>query len=348
MMETLLVLAVALQDPDLAVQGRVRRRGGEYELTLAGRGKSLEEGATVGLRFHPVSRRLAWDDRSIGVFTPVEAAAGRVAEAKKGAFTHVERFAAPGSVEVRILIEREGKPALEPIARTFRLAPGSEVAEAVDAGLAELERAGDGLLALLEEGEGILDAPCGAGRRGRDYRARVERRVAGWRESMSKSALPAAAEAFTRLIGDVETSVHSPCVRPLSSLSGRPFHLEETSAYLEGIREAMEREAKLVVAGELESIRAEAVGLARAGDGRAWDRAEGSIRKSLDALRSFLGKREWASGRFAELLDQTVDVVQMAASAVGCPGSSGLELEERQEALGGAIRALEQEMTGPR
>jgi hypothetical protein len=341
-------LAVALQDPDLAVQGRVRKRGGEYELTLVGRGKSLEDGATVGLRFHPVARRLSWEDRSIEVFTPSEAAAGRAVEVKKGAFAHVERFAAPGTVEVRILIERDGKPALDPIVRTFRLAPAAEVAEAIESDLAALDRAGEALLVLLEEGEGILDAPCGAGRRGREYRAKVERRVAGWREAMSKSALPAAAEAFTRLIGDVETSVHSPCVRPLSSLSGRPFHLEEVSSYLEGIREAMGREARVAVAGEIEAIRAEVVGLARAGDSRAWDRAEGGIRKSLEALRGFLAGREWASEKFVELLDQTSELVQMAASAVSCPGSVGLELEERQEAVGCAIRAFEQEIAGPR
>ncbi len=348
MMETLMALAVVLQDPDLSVQGRVRKRGGEYELTLVGRGKSLEDGATVGLRFHPVSRRLAWEDRSIGAFTPAEAAAGRSAAVRKGAFTHVERFDAPGTVEVRILIEREGKPPLDPIVRTFRLAPGSEVAGAVEADLAELERSGEGLLALLEEGEGILDAPCGAGRRGREYRIKLERRVASWREAMSRSALPAAAEAFARLVGDVETAAYSPCVRPLSSLSGRPFHLEETAGYLEGIREAMAREARIVIAGEIEAVRAEVVALARVGDSRAWDRAEGPIRKSLDALRGLLSKREWASEKSVELLDRTDELVRMAASAVVCPGSAAMELEERQESLACAIQEFEEEIAVPR
>jgi len=344
MMETLLALALVVQDPDLAVQGRVRKRGGEYELTLVGRGKSLEEDMTVGLRFHPVARRLDWESRSIGTFTPEEAAAGRCAPVKRGAFTHVERFAAPGVVEVRILLEKEGKGPIAPIVRTFRLAPGSEVAEALESDLKELARAGEGLLTLIEEGEGILDAPCGAGRRGREYRLKLERRVAGWREAMSRISLPAAAEAFARLAGDVESAAHSPCVRPLSSLSGRPFFVEETPAYLEGIREAMERETMIIVAGELEAIRAEAVALARVGDSRGWNRAEASLRKSLDALRGPVAR----NGKLASILARTDEIVQLAASAIVCPGSVGMQLEDQQESLEASIREFQEEMTIPR
>lgn len=346
MMETLLALAVAMQDPDLAVQGRVRRRGGEYELTLAGRGKSLEEDMTVGLRFHPVTRRLSWEDRRIETFTPEEAAAGRSVAVKKGGFAHVERFAAPGEVEVRILLEKEGREPAAPIVRTFRLAPGHDVVEAVERDLREIGRAGEGLLALLEEGEGILDAPCGAGRRGREYRAKLARRIAGWRETLSRNALAASAAAFVRLVDDVEGTAHSPCVRPLSSLSGRPFHLEETAAYLEGIREAMEREAAIAVAGEIEAVRAEAVAVARAGDARAWDRAEASFRKTIDALRAFLAPREGAKGE--SLLSRTEDLLQVAAAAVACPGSVGMQLEEQQESLACAIREFEEEKRIPR
>jgi hypothetical protein len=332
MMETLVALAFVMQDPDLVVQGRVRKRGGEYELTLIGRGASLPEGATVGLRFHPVERRLAWGDRSIETRVPDEAAAGRSLEIRKGGFTHVERFAAPGEVEVRILLREDAAP----VVRKFRLASSPETAGAIERDLAEIERAGEGLLALLEEGEGILDAPCGAGRRGREYRAKVERRAAAWREAMSRSSLSASAEAFSRLVGDVEVAAHAPCSRPLSALSGEPFDLEETSAYLEGIREAMAREARLVIAGEFEAIRAEAGTLARLGDAGRWDRAAAEFRRGLEAFGG-IGRFE---AEIAELSGRAEEYLQHCASAVVCPGSVGAELDESEERLDAAIRKI--------
>jgi hypothetical protein len=344
MMSTLMALAVVLQDPELAVQGRVRRRGGEYELTLAGRGKALEDGATVGIRFHPVSRRLDWEERRIETYTAEEAGAGRSVAVKKGGFAHVERFAAPGAVEVRILLEKS--PAT-PVVRTFRLAAGHEAAETLERDLREIERAGEGLLTLIEEGEDILDAPCGAGKRGREYRAKVERRVAGWREAMARSGLPAAAGAFERLAGDIEGSAHARCVRPLSSLSGRPFHLEQVPEYLEGIREAMEREAAIAAAGELEAVRAEAGAVARSGDAAAWARAEPGFRKSLDALRRFSETRGGLRERLGPALERVTEFLPSAAAAANCAGSVGMEFDEQLESLSCALRRLIEELSVP-
>ncbi len=343
-METLLALALAVQDPDLAVQGRVRRRGGEYELALAGRGKSLEEGMTVSLRFHPAGRRLAWEDRSIEDALPEEASAGRSVPVKRGGFVHVERFGAPGTVEVRILLEKEGAAPLPPIVRTFRLATGREAAEALERDFRELRRAGEGLLALVEEGEGILDAPCGAGRRGREYRLKLERRFGAWREAMAASSLRASADAFARLIGDVESAAHSPCVRPISALSGRPFHLETTPEYVEGILEAAEREAAIVLAGEIEEIRAEAAALVSRGDARAWARAEAEMRRNLEGLREGAASRRPYQERLESLVGGAEELVGLSASAVVCPGSVAMQVEERQDSLATAIREFQEEM----
>ena len=71
MMQALLVLALMGQDVDVAVTGHGRRHGGEYELTVAGKGKGLRDQEIVSLKFRRLANRMNWEE-GILVSAPAE------------------------------------------------------------------------------------------------------------------------------------------------------------------------------------------------------------------------------------------------------------------------------------
>ena len=64
MINALLVLALVAQD-DVAVTGKGRREGGEYELTVSGKGKGLQGQQSVTLKFRRLANRVNWEDGAI-------------------------------------------------------------------------------------------------------------------------------------------------------------------------------------------------------------------------------------------------------------------------------------------
>src|SRR6185295_4347829 len=117
MMNALLVLALLTQDADLTVTGKAKREDKEYELTVSGRGKALQDRDQVRLRFTRFVNRLTWADGSLAV-EALDDDSERVAPVEKLAFTHVERFQTAGDVEARIGWGPEGFP----VRRIFRAA----------------------------------------------------------------------------------------------------------------------------------------------------------------------------------------------------------------------------------
>lgn len=324
------LLALLAQDPELGLDARSRRAGTEWELTLAGTLRGAADGASVGLRFHRVTRRANWEDRSIET-APSDDGPGRAATLERGRFAHVERFDAPGEVEVRVLLDA-GE-----VRRSVRVGTPGDVAGSVHAASKRIDDALRDLAALAEL--------AGRGAEKRELRRSLDRAAESARKASDSPGLPAAAGALRSLAADVEAAVAAmledrPLCRWISNLSGQSFCLEDAPAFIEGIEELASRERGLALLGELEAARRAAVDAVFASDRKRWNRGLHAARQAIEALRRA------ADERLAGVVDGTEALLGLGESAMACEGGTDPEFRERHEALTAACEALERELRG--
>ena len=324
------VLLLVAQDPELGLDARTKRAGTEWELTLSGTLRGAADGVSVGLRFHRMTRRANWEDRTIET-APSEDGPGRAAIVDQGRFTHVERFDAPGEVEVRFLID-----AAE-VRRTVRVGTPGDVVGAVNAASKRIDDALRDLAVLAEHAGRAADK--------RELRRRLDRAVESAGKASDSTGLPAAAGALRSLAADVEAAVAAiledrPLCRWISNLSGQSFCLEDAAAFIEGIEALASRERGLALLGELESSRRAAVEAVFALDKKRWNRGLHAARQAIEALRRA------SDDRLAGITDETEALLALGESALACEGGTEPEFRERHEALTAKSAALERELRG--
>lgn len=334
-MSAFLLLALALQAPDAAIDARTRRTEGIYELTVNGRLRGAPPEGSVGLRFHRVVHRASWDDGAIETVV-LEDGPGRAAAHRRGAFSHAERFDAPGEVELRLLADGFAEPAR----RTLRVGSTADLVAASAAGLKKIETAVAEIERVVEEtlqasSEGGVEA-----RRARDVRRKAERRLAAVRSLGEKAWLNAAGGALSALASDVEGALTArldgrPACRWMSSLTERTFRLEETAEYVERLRDLAVREARLIRVREIAALQADTAAGIEAGDVRRFERLQAVVRKGLEALRSA------EDGALAESLDDLDRLLDLGAAALMCDMGAPEDWEAFAAAAAERLQELE-------
>jgi hypothetical protein len=334
------MLALLAQDAELGLDARTRRVGAEYELTITGRVRGQAEGATVGLRFHRITRRANWEDRTIET-APSEEGPGRAALVEEGRFAHVERFDAPGDVEVRFLVDG----AEAPLRRVLRVGSPGDVVGAVNAASKRIDDAARDLVALVDAAERCPEDGTPEAKRKQELRRRLAKAMESAGRAADSAALPAAAGVLRALAADVEAAVVArledrPLCRWISNLSGQSFCLDDARAYLEGVEDLASRERSLALLGELESSRAAAADAVFASDKRRWNRAVHAARQALDAVRRA------ADRRLADLPAEVEEFLHVAEAAMACEGAVEVDFRDRHEALAAKAAGLERELRG--
>jgi hypothetical protein len=340
MTNAVLVLGMLAQDLEAGLDARWKRADAEYELTVTGKPRGLAEGATVGLRFHALTNRADWESRRIET-APQEDGPGRVAIVSAGAFSHAERFAAPGEVEVRFLFDGlEG-----PVVRRFRVGSAGDVVGAARMAARRIEQAVTEIAGLVEAGERFAEIECPNGRSKLELRRRLARAQDAVRRAVESSGLPASAEVVRAIGADVEAAIlaildERPLCRWISNLSGKSFSLGEAREYLDGAEAIAARELRLTLLGELDSARVGVQAAVASGDRRLWNRAAHAAGQAVETVRR-AGDEEL--GRLAVELEEFLPV---AESAMQCESAMSGEYRERHEALSEKSAALEQGLRG--
>src|SRR5688572_7671622 len=194
MIKALMVLSLVVQDADVAVTGHGRRHGGEFELTVAGKGQGLREQEIVSLKFRRMANRLSWEDGALST-APAEEEVGRAATVDRHEFVHHERFATAGEVEV--LISRshpDGAPAGGGvIRRVFRVSSLSEEANAIGSAARKFDGAVRGVRMMLDDLAAIREEMCPPARKLAQLQKRIDWRKNAYRQEIADSLLGASA-----------------------------------------------------------------------------------------------------------------------------------------------------------
>jgi hypothetical protein len=341
MMNALLVLALLTQDADLSVTGKAKREDKEYELTVSGKGKSLQDHDQVRLRFTRFANRLNWADGSITT-EAIDDDSERVAPVEKHAFTHPERFPTAGDVEVRIGLGPEGFP----IRRMFRTASPHEAAHAIAADAKQFDAALHGAGQMIADVEALKKDPAPPMKRQGRLQKRVDWRKNAYRQEIAHSFLTASAHALSLWMEDVENAAEleqagKDHAAMLSSLSGKPFTWEEARAQLSTIEAVSLRERALLIVREIVALGRDIAAAVAAGDAASFTRKDKDFTKTLEMLREDDGvfRKGPFGGRYAALVDlngSTIDdlaieasgYLQAGAGCVHCAPSSVSDFDE--------------------
>jgi len=339
MMNALLVLALLTQDADLTVTGKAKREDKEYELTVSGRGKALQDRDQVRLRFTRFVNRLTWADGSLAV-EALDDDSERVAPVEKLAFTHVERFQTAGDVEARIGWGPEGFP----VRRIFRAASPHETAHAIGSDARQVEaavRAAGLVLADLE----ALKKDAAMKRQSR-LQKRIDWRKQAVRQELARSFLSASAHALTMWMDDVEHAVEleqagKDAAGMLSSLSGKPFTWDEARAQLATIEAVSLRERGLLIVQEVVALGREIAAAVATGDAAGFPRKDKEFTKTVEMLRAadaevrkgphggrYAAMTDLPDGSVDDLVVEAAGVLQAAAGCIHCAPSSVSDFDE--------------------
>lgn len=275
MMNVLLLSMALVQGPDVSVQGQGRRVGGEYELSITGKGRRLPDDALVSLRFRRIVNRVDWASGAIET-RPMDHVWGRCASIERGSFQHRELLPSPGAVEVEFSIRGEGDVPPVSFTKVFRAAAVPEVLAALRGDAKRMDRA-------LAEGRGLLeDLACGKGRAARKH---LEKARLAAQEDAASSVLSATGEKLDQFLADLEGALEIARADLQSAVTGDRFSFEAARAALAGIEAIAVREKRLIQVREARWLAHEIARLAESGDARRlWARAEPSIGRSLKAL----------------------------------------------------------------
>lgn len=340
-MNALLLLNLALQAPDVALDARTRRTEGVYELSLSGRLRGAPPDGSVGLRFHRIVHRAAWDEGRIETVV-LEDGPSRVAPLSRGAFSHAERFEAPGEIELRVVVDGHA----EPIRRTVRVGTTADLLAATAAALQRIEEAIAELEAVVEDAMTACSEAGVEARTARDVRRRAERRLARVRSAAEKTGLGAAGGALGALASDVEGALTArldgrPACRWMSGLSNRTFRLEEAAEYVERLRALAQREARLVRIRAVGTLLEEVTAAITAGEARRFDRLEASVRKTLEAIRAI------GDDVLTGPVDDLERLLDLGAAALVCEMGAGECWSDHAEASAERMQAVESELRNP-
>jgi hypothetical protein len=352
MMNALLVLCLLCQDGTLSVSGKAKREDKEYELTIMGKGRSLQDQETVTLRFRRLANRLHWSD---GVL--VTEASGdeirRMAQVEHQAFVHAEHFPSAGEVEVQIGVGSpdSGAPEVPAAHRVFRVASLMEEAHAIanDAGV--FDGALRGVRMLLDDLDALRKDPAPPVQRQARLQKRVDWRKDAYRQETAHSFLTASSKALALWLDDVEQAFDlehtgKETSGMLSSLSGKLFSWEEARNQLAAIEAASLRERALLIVQEIEALGREIGAAVTAGDVRAWAHQDKELTKALELLREADGKFRNGpdAGHYGALVDlnsstlddlivEAVCYLQAAASRIHCAPTSTTDFEDLGRSL---------------
>lgn len=328
MMNALLVLSLWCQDADVAVTGHGRRIGGEYELTVSGKGKGLKDQEAVNLRFRRVAHRVVWED-GVLVSEPAGDEISRAATVDHHAFVHRERFAAAGEVEVRIgRSHPDGAPDEREIRKVFRLSSFPEEAHAIGGSVRRVESAIRGVRLLVADLE-MMKEECPAARKQAQVRKRIDWRKAAYREEIADVLLTASAQSLSLLLSDMESADEldrsgKGATMLVSSLTGKPFAWDELRSQIDAIEAISLRERALLIARVVGALARDLAVRVASGEAGSWARAERDFTRTIDALRDF--DQAWRSGpsaeRYAALGDTLAELLATVPELIGAAGAS--------------------------
>lgn len=346
MMNALLVLSLLCQDADLSVSGKAGRHDKDFELTVSGKGRALQDLEFVHLRFRALANRLHWADGAI-VTEAADEDVGRVAKVEHQAFTHVEAFAAAGEVEVRIRLgAADGGPSdATQIHRVFRTATLPETAHAIGADADAFDAALRGVRRMLEDVDALKNEPAPPMKRQGRLQKRVDWRRNAYRQALASSSLGASARALSQWMDDMDGAVELERTGKdpsgmISTLTGKPFAWDEARTQLSAIEAASLRERALLIVREVQAVAREIGAAVSIGDEKSWNRKDKEFTRTLEQLRQNDGKVRGgaAGGRYAALVDlgsgsvddlivEAIAYLQAAAGCLRCTGATG-DVEE--------------------
>ena len=356
MMNALLVLALLCQDADLSVAGKAKRHDKDYELTVSGKGKALQDQDAVTLRFRRLANRVNWADGAI-VTETVDDEIGRVAKVEHQTFVHAEPFPAAGEVELHVGVGAPETANARQVHRVFRVASLTEMAHAIGSDAAAIDAALRGLGRLLDDVEALKNDP--PMKRQQRLQKRVDWRKNAYREEISASSLSASARALSLWMDDLDAAAElersgKDLSGMLSTLTGKPFAREDARNQLSVIEAVSLRERGLLIVRELEAVAREIAAAVSAGDAKTWARHDKEFTRTLEMLRENDGKFRGApsGGRYAALVDlpggtldelivQTIEYLQAAASCIHCAPSSSTDFDNLGRTLMDRAAAFE-------
>jgi hypothetical protein len=359
MMNAVLVLALWCQDGDLSVSAKAKREDREFELTISGKGRSLQDQETVTLRLRRLANRLNWTDGAI-VTEPTGDELRRMAQVDQQAFVVAERFPTAGEVEVRVSSgnPESGTAETSLVHRVFRVASATEEAHAIASDAGAIDSALRHLKLMLDDLERLRKDPAPPARKQARLERRVDWRKNAYRQELAHSYLSASARALALWIDDVEQASEleqagkeSPAM--LSSLTGAPFSWEAARDELSTIETASLRERALLIVLEVGALVRQIAAAAAAGDARSWAHHDRDLTRALDVLRETDGKFrigpfggpyashvDLSSGTLGELIVQAGAYLRSAEASLQCAPSNP-EFEELGRMLTDRIAAFE-------
>lgn len=337
-----LLAALLCQDADVAVTGHGRRSGGEFELTVSGKGKGLQDQETVSLKFRRLANRLTWEDGAL-VTAPVGDESACLATVEKNAFVHRERFAVPGEVEVRV-------GTAEPV--VFRVSTWTEEAYAIGSAAKRFDSAVKGVRLMVGDLETVREEMCPALRKQSQLHKRIEWRRNAYREEIENSFLTASAHALGLMMADLESAQELKDASTLvSSLTGKPFSWDEVRGQIEAIEAASLRERALLVVRMAGAMAREIGAVVRSGESGRWSRTERELLRTIDVLRD--GDQAARTGPLADryaalvesslesLLTQVREYLQSGESCIRCVTSADGEFAGLGQSLLDRVAAME-------
>ena len=344
MINALLVLAVVCQDADVAVTGHGRRTGGEYELTVTGKGRGLKEQETVSLKFRRVANRLHWEDGSL-VTAPVGDETACLATVEKNAFVHRERFTTAGEAEVHVGTARH----------VFRVSTGAEEAFAIGSGARRFDAALRGVRLMVADLEAAREEMCPALRKQSQVQKRIEWRKTAYRQEIADSFLTASAHALTLLMADLEAAqdlekAGKDASTLVSTLTGSPFSWDEVRSQIDTIEAASIRERALLIARSVGAMSREIAAAVRSKQAGAWTRQEKEFTRTIEALRDVdqsvrTGPHADAYGTEIEtLLTQVREYLETGAACIQCVKSEDAEFTPLGQTLTDRVGVLEEKL----
>lgn len=356
MINALLLVLVAGQDGEVVVTGSGRRTGGEYELRIAGSGKSLREGESVNLRFRRLAHRVDWTTGSIAT-VPVGDEVARSAPVERSGFVHQERFAAAGEVEVVIGAEDRS------IRRVFRVSTLPEEASATASAAKRFDSALRGLRLMIDDVDATKDGMCPAGRKQAQLQKRIDWRRKAYREEIADSFLSASSDALGRLMTDIESAIEleragKDVTSLMFSLTAEPFCWDEARTLVGEIEALSLRERSLLTVRTLGALSKEIAEKVRAGNTSGWIRAEKEFSRAIETLfeadqaartgplGAAYAEAADASGATLEgLIGQAREFLNAGGGAIGGAMADDGCLAELAKALQDRVAAFEQRLS---
>ena len=326
---TISLLLLASLQVSMSLEARSRKRGGARELTITGRGPALDGRESAELRFHRIVNRA---DAKTGALRTIALNEPwvRSAPVRDGRFEHVERFDAPGSVLVRLSVEESEVEA------RFRIGSTADLVAALGRDAKETARAIEETRGLLASAQPFLDR-CASKPEGLRLVRRIEHRWRSLRAIEARTPLSASTALLMALLTDLRRTLEVSLsgkrgAKTISSLTGRPFNLDDARRLVTSAADTLRRERSMVLARETAVVLEEIP--------RAVRRAKRRMTRDLDVLAQTA-----AGGPLAPLVEETRRLFRLARAQEVCPeiGAGDVErlrrsLAERAEKLGAGFR----------